>query len=285
MIPQTLARALGGDVSGQDVLVPGPGHSRKDRSLSIRLDNAAPEGFLVHSFAGDDPKVCLSHVRGLLGLDQRARIERPRQAPRQRNDDEARTGRALAIWAEAGAPGPLAQTYATRRGLTLPETDALRFHPNCPFGRDRLPCIVGLMTDPRTGEATGIHRTALRPDGTKIDRKMLGRSGVVRLCGDADVTSGIGIAEGIETALAVAQAGWEPVWAALSAGGISRFPVLAGIEALTVFADADNAGMEAARHCAQRWADAGREARIVAAPEAGTDWADHLAEADHAPAP
>jgi hypothetical protein len=30
--PHALARALGGDVSGHDVLVPGPGHSLKDRS-------------------------------------------------------------------------------------------------------------------------------------------------------------------------------------------------------------------------------------------------------------
>ena len=30
------------------------------------------------------------------------------------------------------------------------------------------------------------------------------------------------------------------MWAALSAGGIARFPVLAGIEALTIFADHDH---------------------------------------------
>ena len=50
------ARALGGDISGRDgVVCPGPGHSRQDRSLSVRLDSTAPDGFVVHSFAGDDP--------------------------------------------------------------------------------------------------------------------------------------------------------------------------------------------------------------------------------------
>ena len=53
--PRRLAHALGGEVVGRDrALVPGPGHSRHDRSLSIRLVSSAPDGFLVHSFAGDD---------------------------------------------------------------------------------------------------------------------------------------------------------------------------------------------------------------------------------------
>ena len=138
------------------------------------------------------------------------------------------------------------------------------------------------MDDPQTGEMTGIHRTALTPEGRKIDRKMLGRGGVVRLADDADVTTALGIAEGIETALSVIQSGWRPVWAGLSAGGIARLPVLAGIECLTIFADADDAGVDAAQKCAERWSAAGREARIVVAPEASTDWLDHLGEAGHA---
>lgn len=66
--PQQLAQALGGEVSGNQVLAPGPGHSPKDRSLSIRFDNAAPEGWVVHSFAGDDPLVCRDYVRDRAGL-------------------------------------------------------------------------------------------------------------------------------------------------------------------------------------------------------------------------
>ena len=51
--PHAVARALGGNVSGCDVVAPGPGHSRADRSLSVKLDPSAPDGFIVHSFAGD----------------------------------------------------------------------------------------------------------------------------------------------------------------------------------------------------------------------------------------
>jgi hypothetical protein len=64
------ARALGGDVSGRDGLVcPGPGHSHEDRSLSVKFDPAAPDGFVVHSFANDDPIRCKDHVREKLRLE------------------------------------------------------------------------------------------------------------------------------------------------------------------------------------------------------------------------
>jgi hypothetical protein len=65
---QILARALGGEVSGAQVLAPGPRHSANDRSLSIKLDSNAPDGFLVHSFSADDPIVCRDHVREKIGL-------------------------------------------------------------------------------------------------------------------------------------------------------------------------------------------------------------------------
>ncbi|MGK7056878.1 AAA family ATPase [Bradyrhizobium sp. 1050_B9_N1_2] len=66
--PQQLAQALGGEVSGSQILAPGPGHSPKDRSLSIRLDDTAPDGMVVHSFAGDDPLKCKDYVRDRAGL-------------------------------------------------------------------------------------------------------------------------------------------------------------------------------------------------------------------------
>jgi predicted P-loop ATPase len=62
---------LGGDVTGADSCnVPGPGHSAKDRSLSIKIDPAAPDGFLVYSHAGDNDVACKDYVRDRLGLPQ-----------------------------------------------------------------------------------------------------------------------------------------------------------------------------------------------------------------------
>jgi RecA-family ATPase len=65
---RTLRAALGGEISGGCLLCPGPGHSAADRSLSIKLDASAPDGFIVHSFAGDDPIGCKDYVRIKAGL-------------------------------------------------------------------------------------------------------------------------------------------------------------------------------------------------------------------------
>ena len=62
------AWALGGETSGNGVICPGPGHSARDRSLSVTPSVTAPNGFLVNSFAGDDPIACLDYVRARLGL-------------------------------------------------------------------------------------------------------------------------------------------------------------------------------------------------------------------------
>jgi RecA-family ATPase len=63
-----LAAMLSGEVSRDQILCPGPGHSAKDRSLSVKLDASAPDGFVTHSFAKDDPIVCRDHVRIKWGL-------------------------------------------------------------------------------------------------------------------------------------------------------------------------------------------------------------------------
>src|SRR5258708_9791266 len=68
---RAVAHALGGDVAGPNaVLAPGPGHSRRDRSLSVKFDPRAPDGFVVYSFAGDDPILCRDHVRRCVGMDR-----------------------------------------------------------------------------------------------------------------------------------------------------------------------------------------------------------------------
>jgi hypothetical protein len=181
-----------------------------------------------------------------------------------------------------GADTPVA-AYLAGRGLALPVDAPLRFHPHAwrnPACGPASPAMLALMSHPLTGRPCGTHVTYLHPSGTrKADGErpkiMLGRAGVIRLVPDTEVTLGLGLAEGIETALAVMQrCSWYPVWAASSAGAIARFPVLTGIEALTVFADADGPGLDAAHSCCRVWAEAGREARLVA-PPAG-DWDDAL---------
>ncbi len=103
------------------------------------------------------------------------------------------------------------------------------------------------------------------------------RGACVKLCDDAEVVSGLAIAEGIENAIAVQNLGWRAVWAVLSAGGMQAFPVLPGVECLTIFVDVDDAGEAAAHACCARWVEAGLEVTIRRPfGERGVDWNDKV---------
>lgn len=275
-----LARQLGGDVAGRaTVLMPGPGHSKRDRSLSVTFDDSAPDGFLVHSFAGDRFEDCRDHVKRLLGIDG-TRDSVPARREREVTRHNAADASALAIWKETVAiGGTLAEQYLATRKLRLFDgAQDLRFHPSCPFGTDRHPCMVALFRDIHTDEPKAIHRTALTAIGGKIGRKMLGpKSGAaIKLSAHDQVESGLTIAEGIETALAAAAFGFRPIWAVGDAGGIEKFPVLAGVDALTIIVDNDASltGQGAAETCSKRWTDAGREVLRVLPNATGADIAD-----------
>lgn len=268
------ATRLGGKAYyGRYILCPGPGHSRDDRSLKV---NFKPDGsFTVTSFAGDDFRECRDHVKAVLGLDDREPQPLP-PAPVKLLDKAAQIERARRIWSEAQPiEGTLAATYLRHRGLIPYRGEALRFHPSCPFRSERHPAMIGIMTDIVTGEPSGIHRTALLPDGSgkaAPGKMMMGRAqnAVVRLHDDEEVTWRLCIAEGIETALATAD---RPIWATLSAGTMSNFPVLQGVETLHIYTDHDRAGIDASNAVAKRWYDARREV-IQAMPGAlGADFA------------
>ena len=200
----------------------------------------------------------------LAGADVRLPPRRPLPSAEvaPTNDAGARINAALRIWDET-APltgSPAERYFLGQRALDVRLLDlehALRWHKD-------IRAIIALMTDPVTGEPFGVHRTFLDADGAKVGRKMLGRQGVVRLSPDDEVTMGLGITEGVEDGLAVLLSGWAPVWAGTSAGALAKLPILPGIEALTIFADADVPGMQAATMCRDRWRSADREVVIVA---------------------
>jgi hypothetical protein len=283
-----VARVLDGEVSGRDsVLCPAPGHSRRDRSLSVRFDPAAPEGFLVYPFAGDDIITCRDHVRHALGLQ--ARGGRSTMSGRSPNLDsvEPRTApnakreHAQRLWSETrlAADSPV-ETYLGSRGLTLPPPTALRFHPHLvhPTGTS-WPGMVALVRRGTDGEPLGIHRTFLAQDGSakapvEPNKMMLGscRGGAVRLAKAGDVLL---VGEGIETCLSAMQATGRPAWAALSTSGLRTLDLPELVTDVIVLADGDDAGEGAARHAATRWRKEGRRVRI-ARPPRGMDFNDML---------
>jgi len=60
-----IARALGGEISGRQILAPGPGHSPQDRSLSIRIEPGAPAGFKSLQANGSSPAKEKTNARRL----------------------------------------------------------------------------------------------------------------------------------------------------------------------------------------------------------------------------
>jgi hypothetical protein len=99
---RSMAATLGGDVTGASVLCPGPGHSPRDRSLSVTLAPEAPDGFMVYSHAGDDWRECRAHVLDRLG--QPAGFQpRARTAPSPASTGGDNSAAAKRLWADAAS--------------------------------------------------------------------------------------------------------------------------------------------------------------------------------------
>jgi putative DNA primase/helicase len=303
---RSLACALGGEVSGRQVLAPGPGHSHRDRSLSICIEPNAPDGFVVHSFAGDDPLVCKDYVRERLGLpswqpgdgqDRRVDPARARtfdrtaidrdSAKRPRSEDDlTRIERAAAIWNEAvDHRGTTVEQYLQARCLDLDDDltgDVLRFHPRCPWRNentgktDRIPCMIAAFRSIDDGTITAIHRIRLdQPEAwPKAQRRMLGIVHRAAVMLDP-IGPELAIGEGIETCMAARQLGIKPTWALGSTGGIAGFPILDSVRRLTIIGEPDTASQDAIRFCTQRWRKAWKRV-LVAMPEVGDDLNDEL---------
>jgi phage/plasmid primase-like uncharacterized protein len=233
-------------------------------------------------------------ITGEKGLDnntkQRPDPERERQlaqlrercAKQERQDVAGQLQRAEQAWQEASlTPAPPAIDYLARRGISLddvPESGGLRWHPACPWELGTKACVMAHYTDTVTGEPRGIWRRPI----TGEKPKTLGPMGgcVIRLWPDDAVNEGLVIGEGIETTLAAATriehrgTLLRPAWATGSAGNMATFPVLAGIEALTILVDHDasGTGQKAAEACAQRWRDAGREVIRLMPGDMGADF-------------
>jgi putative DNA primase/helicase len=173
----------------------------------------------------------------------------------------------------------------SRRLWPLPSKCSLRAHASLEYwnGRDRVGrygAIVAHVLDV-AGELVTLHVTYLA-GGRKLEqhepRKLLsplaGRSGcAVRLLPLTGET--LGVAEGLETALAAHRVHELPTWAALNAALLAKFEPPAGVGKLVVFADRDAAGLEAAARLMERLQGRVRvELRVPPAP--AKDWADVL---------
>jgi hypothetical protein len=216
--------------------------------------------------------------------------------PQNGTDEDEKLAFVMAIWTSAGPlRGSMAERYLdeTRHidvsKLPADIHDTLRFHPACVFSPGtHLPCLIALMRDPLTDEPVGIQRIALEHrDGRieKIDRRMLGRAGVVKLW-PAESTLVIG--EGLETVLAAATripytgALLTPAWAMLSSQKLKALPIIPGVERLIVLVDNDRnqEGQAAAAYLKNAWRAV--DVQLLMPPGEDTDFNDLvIAEDNH----
>jgi putative DNA primase/helicase len=221
----------------------------------------------------------------------------PRRDPPRELEPEQKRDRALALF-EAAQPigGSRAERYLVEtRGIVLADLPSdlervLRYHPNCPFGPDRREaCLLALFRDIESDRPQAIQRIAIDRDLKKIGSLSLGptRNAAIKIYDHVAITSGLCIAEGLETALSGPTIQYHstvlaPIWATGGSETMRAFPVLPAIEALTILVDHDrlNAktgerpGEAAARACAQRWRATGRDVLRLMPDRLGEDFND-----------
>lgn len=218
------------------------------------------------------------HVDAIVG---RVRPEAP---PKQRSPEQRlRQSRDLWEGARRLTPGDPVSLYLERRGVGYPQnTDALRFAPACPVpGGSQCTAMIAKVTGP-DGRGATIHRTFLTPDGRKaaMDEPRATMPGcipdgsAIRLAMHGER---LGIAEGIETALAATKRFGVPAWAAINATMLAKWQPPEGVREVIVFADndANYAGLLAAATLAHRLTvRAGLTVAIQMPERVGMDWAD-----------
>lgn len=276
-----LAQRAGGEFNGHDATIPGPGHSKADRSLSVSIgDNGKP---IWWSFAGDPDGAVRAYLQEF-GVDVGGAGSRSvHPVARRRHRGSGDTGRLAALlWAQSRPiEGTLAAHYLAHRAIKAPLPPALRFHPDCPDGPFRRPALIAARTMlAAPDQVMSVQRTFLARDGSGKARggetkKTLGacKGGGVVL---GEIAESLLVAEGVETALSAAPLFALPGVATLGVAHTRALIIPEWVREVVIAADNDEKGqgLDAAKALAARLHKEGRNARIEAPPPAFKDFND-----------
>jgi putative DNA primase/helicase len=204
---------------------------------------------------------------------------------RKNRDEKKIQGRLRRLWDESTllTGSDLVSKYLRGRGLFMAVKD-VRFCPKCfePDSRRTMPAMVAAVRNVE-GKPVSIHRTYLAgPAKASIKSPKKLMPGVEPLAGCAiqlfDAVDHVGVAEGIETAIAACQLFGVPTWATISSTILESFRPPEKIRRVVIFGDSDpnHTGQAAAHKLAKRLYRDGFNVEVNL-PERG-DWADILAE-------
>jgi hypothetical protein len=188
--------------------------------------------------------------------------------------------------------------YLVKRGLPPGvvndlSIDVIRLHPALPYHdgdcnyRGNFPATVAMVSDVH-GRGITLHRTYLDREesgklrlGADLPAKKLmtprhpgaTKGASIKL---APAGSVLGMAEGIETALAVRAATGQPCWSAVSATGLEAVILPESVRTVHVWADNDvsRVGRTSADALAARLHEEGRTVYVHEPEEIGADWLD-----------
>lgn len=221
----------------------------------------------------------------------RATIERTAEQSRQWAGNARRIE---TIWAQCV---PVTNDDAVHRYLcrrlaidTFTAPPRLRLHPALAYWHDgkrigAYPAMVAPLAAP-DGRVVALHQTWVTPDGRKASVPGPAKK-LTRTCGPLTGASirlqqpargVIGVAEGIETALAASLASGVPTVAAYCANALAGYVWPAGVRRLVIFADADPAGRDAAEKLRARALSARLSVNVMTPTDDGNDWCDVWAD-------
>lgn len=299
-----LARLIGADVAlkraGREFVGLCPFHGEKSPSFFV-----VPERGFYHCFGCGAHGTAIDYVMRTRGLDFPAAVrELIGASPDDVIPNLRPPARPAAVSLPADGPDPLVLDlwrsakadrlvafYLQSRGLSPGRFQAaLRGHYEvwCAESLRARPAILAAVQD-SAGEICGLQRIwverrydvsekGLPPKGARATdlaagKKTLGhlRDGAVRLF---DPAHGMGIAEGVETALAAAERFCVPVWASCGGArmGSVRMPPECG--RLTIYGDNGTNGRELAERAAEAHRARGIKVSVEYPPEQWGDWCD-----------
>lgn len=206
----------------------------------------------------------------------------------EKNDGAKKMAAIKRLWDEAlpVESGDPVWKYLHRRTGIDRVHHTIRHYPALPYHEAGAvtyhPALVAIITYP-DGKAAGMHRIYLTSDGSKAavstPKKLMPskplQTASVKL---SAVTDTVGIAEGIETALAASVRFGVPVWSCISSGLMESWKPPSGIRRVVVFGDNDPkfAGQAAAYSVAHKLSIDGLDVEIKIPETVGHDWADEV---------